>query len=304
MSSALPPQPTHPLGFIGTGNMGMGMLRRWVELGGSAHFCDIDALRQAEGVALGATLHATPAELARALPPNALLIITVVSAAQVHDVLWGDQGAAGELSPGHTVMLCPTISPEDTQAIADKLLQEGVRSIDAPMSGGPVRAAQGTMSLMVACSAPDFAHHQPTLHALANPVFHVSQRVGDGARTKLVNNLLAGIQLVGVSEVLVMAERMGLNLQNTLSVIEQSSGQSWIGSNRMHRALAGANDVQAHMSLLAKDTGLALDAAERAGMAPQMGHRAAAAFAAALAAGWAERDDSAMLDWIRQTFPR
>lgn len=288
------------LGFIGTGNMGMGMLKRWLNHGEHALFCDIDPERQAQGLAAGGTLQDSPARLARALSQNALLVIAVVTADETLEVLWGEQGAAKHLVPGQCVMLCPTIAPEDTIAIARRLQEHGVSCIDAPMSGGPLRAEQGTMSLMVACSKADFMDHKPTLDALANPVFHVSERIGDGARTKLVNNLLAGIHLVGAAEVLLLAGRMGLNLPTTLSVIEQSSGQSWIGSNRMHRALAGAQDIQAHMSLLAKDTGLAIAAAAHEGYRPTLGHQAALTFAAALAAGWADKDDSAMLDWLRE----
>ncbi len=295
------PQPSErSLSFIGTGNMGMGMLRRWMNQGGCAFFCDIDPTRQAQGNAAGAEWRHSPAELAQGLPANGLLVITVVTADETRTVLWGEGGAAQHLVPGQCVMLCPTIAPEDTVAIAQRLQDIGVSCIDAPMSGGPVRAEQGSMSLMVACTVPDFERHQETLQTLANPVFHVSERVGDGARTKLVNNLLAGIQLVGAAEVLVLAERMGLNLSTTLAVIEQSSGQSWIGSNRMHRALRGTTDIQAHMSLLAKDTGLAMQAAEHSGYQPLLGQQAAATFAAALDAGWADRDDSAMLDWLRR----
>jgi putative dehydrogenase len=96
-------------------------------------------------------------------------------------------------------------------------------------------------------------------------VFRISQRPGDGARTKLVNNLLAGINLVGAAEVLALAARMGLDLGTTLDVIEQSSGQSWIGSDRMRRAIAGDYAPRAHVTLLQKDTRLAMEAATAAG---------------------------------------
>lgn len=292
----------HPLGFIGTGNMGMGMVQRWLGQGGIAHICDTDAQRQEQGRSMGAQVHATPASVVEALGKGGLLIVTVVTAEQVRDVLWGTHGAVSHLQPGHTVMLCPTISPEDCQDVGEQLLKLGVNCIDAPMSGGPVRAASGQMSLMVATPMSVLTAHEAVLHALADPVFHVSERVGDGARTKLVNNLLAGIQLVGNAEVLVLAERMGLNLQTTLAVIAQSSAQSWIGSNRMSRALNQAKDVQAHMSLLSKDTRLAMQAAQSVGLKPLLGDLAAHTFAQALDAGWANLDDSAMLDWLRQRY--
>ncbi|NDG14114.1 MAG: NAD(P)-dependent oxidoreductase, partial [Betaproteobacteria bacterium] len=66
----------------------------------------------------------------------------------------------------------------------------------------------------------------------------ISDRVGDGARVKLVNNLLAGINLVGACEAMVLAEKMGLSTETALSLIERSSGQSWIASDRLRRVFA------------------------------------------------------------------
>ena len=80
-----------------------------------------------------------------------------------------------------------------------------------------------------------------------------------------MNNLLAGINLAGAAEAMAMAQRMGLDLGRTLDVIEQSSGQSWIGSDRMRRAIAGDYEPRAHVTLLQKDTRLAVEAAAAAG---------------------------------------
>ncbi|NJM42945.1 MAG: NAD(P)-dependent oxidoreductase [Brachymonas sp.] len=156
-------------------------------------------------------------------------------------------------SAGHTVMLCPTISPDDVQSFAQRLAQHGIHTIEAPMSGGPARAQDGSMSLMVACHDALYKQHESLLHDLSNRVFHVSERIGDGARTKLVNNLLAAINLTGAAEAISMAQKLGLDTHKTLDVIEQSSGQSWIGSERMRRALAGQmHPPGAHMTLWPK----------------------------------------------------
>jgi 3-hydroxyisobutyrate dehydrogenase-like beta-hydroxyacid dehydrogenase len=144
---------------------------------------------------------------------------------------------------------------------AVKLAALGIQTIDAPMSGGPVRARDGSMSLMLACQDVVFEQHQTLLKILSNQVFRISQQPGDGARTKLVNNLLAGINLAGAAEVMALSERMGLDLTTTLNVIQQSSGQSWIGNDRMRRAIADDFEPRAHTTLLAKDTKLAVAAA-------------------------------------------
>ena len=291
MTLALP-----PVAIIGVGNMGGGMARNLLAKGVVVHVCDLDADKTQSLQALGARVAACPAQLAGMA---ALYIVCVVTAAQVNDVVWGEQGLAAQFQPGDTVMLCPTIAPEDTEAVAARLAGQGVATLDAPMSGGPERAALGTMSLMVAGADAVFERHQALLNALANPVFRISQRVGDGARTKLVNNLLAGINLVGAAEALALAERMGLDGGRTLQVMAASSAQSWIASDRMHRALAGDWAPRAHMTLLEKDTGLAQQMALKAGYVGPLGPGAAAVFAQASAAGLAELDDAAVLLHLR-----
>lgn len=280
------------VGIIGVGNMGGGMARRLLSQGWSVHVRDVNAAVLAPLQALGAVVHSSPATLAEAVDR---LIVCVVDAQQMAETLFGEQGAANGLRLGQGVLLCPTISPEDTQNLGQRLSSLGAEPIDAPMSGGPARAEQGTMSLMVACPDSVFEAHQDLLHALANPVFRISERVGDGARTKLVNNLLAGINLAGAAEVLALAQRMGLDLTTTLDVMERSSGQSWIASDRMRRAIAGDYAPRAHMTLLEKDTRLAVAAAQRAGVTPALGTQASAIFAQASAAGFAKDDDAALL---------
>lgn len=285
--------------MVGAGNMGGAMVARLCDGGMPVVVCDIDPGRQQQALAAGATLARTPAEAASALRNGGVLIVCVVDAAQTRDVLFGNQGAVAQLRREHTVMLCPTIAPQDTEALAADLAGQGVGCIDAPMSGGPARARDGSMSLMLAAPASLLARHEALLARLSSRRFVISERVGDGARTKLVNNLLAGINLVGAAEVIALAERLGLDAGATLDVIEQSSGQSWIGSDRLRRAIAGDFEPRAHVTLLEKDTRLAVEAATVAGFEGPLGARAAAVFAQAHAAGLADLDDGALLTLLR-----
>jgi putative dehydrogenase len=292
------------VGVIGVGNMGGAMAERLCEAGWAVTVCDIDPARQRQAVAAGAALVGSPAQVARSLAAESALIIVVVDAAQVRHVLWGPGGAAQALQPGQTVLLCPTIAPEDVEAIAAQLASQGVDCIDAPLSGGPVRARDGRMSLMVAAPTGVLARHASLLSGLSDHVMRISEHVGDGARTKLVNNLLAGINLVGAAEALAMAERMGLDVSTTLDVIERSSGQSWIGSDRMRRAVTGDFEPRAHVTLLEKDTRLAVAAAAAAGFEGPLGARAARVFEQAHEAGMAALDDGALFELLRQGSPR
>jgi 3-hydroxyisobutyrate dehydrogenase len=285
---------------VGAGNMGGGMLARLRGLGWSVAVYDIDPQVQSQAVALGAVACGSALEAARMLVPDGVLMVVVVDAAQTEAVLWGEGGAGPVLKPGQSVMLCPTLGPATVQSQAERLAPRGIDFIDAPMSVGPVRDQEGTMSLMVACSDAVWQRSQKLLTALSQQVFRVGTRAGDGARTKLVNNLLAAVNLAGAAEAMALAERLGLDPAATLSVIEASSGQSWIGSDRMRRALAGDFEPRAHVTLLAKDTGLAVQAADDVAFDPPLGRLARDLFAQALGQGWADLDDAALLKLMRQ----
>ena len=287
---------TYSVSIIGVGNMGAGIARNLLSKGWPAAVHDLDDAKVQYLKTFGAL---ALADIAYAATKSIATIICVIDAVQARDVLFGPMGIATTLPLGHTVLLCPTLAPADVEHIAKELIPLGIHTIDAPMSGGPARAADGSMSLMVACADHVFARHQSLINALSNKVFRISEKPGDGARTKLVNNLLAGINLVGAAEALAMAQKMGLDLAKTLDVIEQSSGQSWIGSDRMHRALIGDYEPRAHMTLLEKDTRLAVEAAAAAGFDGPMGARARDVFAQASAGGLANLDDAALFKWLR-----
>ena len=289
-----------PVAVIGIGNMGLGMALRLRDAGQAVRVRDIDPARCDQAAAAGCTVADSAAAVAAGC---ALLLVAVVDALQAEAVLFGDgteAGAAASLPAGATVMLCPTIGPADVERFAARLGGLGLACIDAPMSGGPARARDGTMSLMVACADALWVRHEPLLRQLASRLFRVGTRPGDGARTKLVNNLLGAVNLAAAAEAIALAQRIGLDPAATLAVIEQSSGQSWVGSDRMARALAGDFAPRAHTTLLAKDSALALKMAAEAGVAPALGGQAAAMFQAALAAGYAGEDDARMLSLVRR----
>jgi 3-hydroxyisobutyrate dehydrogenase len=289
--------PIPRVGIIGVGNMGGAMAARLLSQGYLVAVHDIDAQREAHAVSMGAMACATATGLGSS---SDVVIVAVVDAAQAQQVLFGAHGAVASLAPGSAVFLCPTIAPADTERIAEALEQRGIDWLDAPMSGGPERARDGSMSLMLACSNAVLERHRRLVEVLSSKVFHIGERPGDGARTKLVNNLVAGINLVGAAEGLALAERLGLNIARTLAVIEQSSGQSWIGSDRMRRAIHGDYLPRAHTSLLRKDTQIAIGVAGGTGLATKVGEQAAAVFARACERGLAGMDDASVFELLRR----
>jgi 3-hydroxyisobutyrate dehydrogenase len=217
-----PPRPA--VGVIGIGAMGMGVLASLLRGQFPAHARDIRPEAHVEAESLGATCHPSAASLARVCD---IAIVLAVDSTQADDVLFGVDGAAAAFRPGAIVMLSSTVAPDYTSALAERLASNGVVLVDAPVSGGPRRAADGTMTIMVAGAAPAVARCEPVLDAVAGRVFRVGDVPGTAAKFKIVNNLLAAVNLAAGAEALALAVRAGLDPERFVEVVNASSGASW-----------------------------------------------------------------------------
>lgn len=281
-------------GIIGIGSMGIAMARNLHRKGLSLLVHDVRADALHAAAASGIRIAATPAEITNQCD---LIIIVVVNAKQIAQVLTGAQGifAAEADLRGKTVMLCSTIAPEDTIRFAGQLATNHMQIMDAPISGGPTRAEAGSMSIMVAGEPACVAKHQAVLDALSDKIFQLGAIIGDGARFKLVNNLLAGINLAGAAEALSLGIKLGLDPLRLLDLMRASSGQSMMLEDRMTRALADDFAPRAVAHILTKDVALGIAMAKAIGHDTALGDQALALLTATLARGYSELDDAAVL---------
>jgi L-threonate 2-dehydrogenase len=280
------------VGVIGTGAMGMGVVRSLRRHDVVTLTRDIRDDANAAAASLGATVCGSPAAVARAA---AIVIVLVVDADQVDDVLFGSDGAAAAFAPGGIVVVSSTVDPQYVVALAPRLATHGVTLVDAPVSGGPAKADAGTMTMMVAGPREARERCAPVFAPLAARVFVVGDAAGQAATVKIVNNLLAAANLAAGAEALALASRAGLDPRAVLDVIDASSGASWIVADRMPRALSGDTGVRAAARILAKDARIAVAVADRLGARARFARAAADAFRDACEAGYAEDDDSALL---------
>ncbi len=283
-------------GFIGIGSMGMSMAVNLHRKGQPLCGYDIRAQALEKARAHGIPVCGSAAEVAE---QSDLLILVVVNARQIDAVLFGDDSRVARAASGKTVMLCSTIAPEDTESIAVKLGSFGVAMMDAPISGGPARAEAGTMSIMLAGDETTIAPHQPVLDALSDKIFRLGPRIGDGARYKLVNNLAAGINLVGAAEVIALGLKLGLDKDKLLALMCASSGQSMMLEDRMTRALQDDYAPRAHAHILTKDVALGCAMARPTGQAMAMATNALEVLKATLACGYEDLDDAVVLKILR-----
>ena len=288
------PDPLRPnIGIVGIGAMGMAMALNLRARGYAVCARDLRPLAEAEARAAGIAVCASPQALAAQVD---IAFIVVVDAAQIDAVLFGADGLVQARDAARSVVLCSTIAPQDSARFAQGLAAHGIDAIEAPVSGGPARARAGTMSMMLAAPAATLARWQPLLADLAEKRFVIGAAPGDAAKAKLVNNLLAGINLVAGAEALALAAKIGLDPRTMYEVISASSGASWIFEDRMARALAGDyTPARAAMHILTKDLGLATALAASADHATPLGDVALARFRDAVAQGWAGLDDAAVI---------
>lgn len=280
------------IGVIGAGSMGMAIALNLQQKGYGLVIRDSRSDVENTARHHGLVVAASPAELAT---KSDFILIIVVNAAQVHQVLFGVDGVSQIASENKTIMISSTIAPDDTEIMCKQLINHGFSVLDAPVSGGPVRARVGTMSLMLTGEDSVIAHHGDVLDAMSDRIFRLGSRLGDGARYKLINNLVAGINLVAASEAVALAKHMGLNTEKMVALMSASSGQSMMLDDRLPRALANDYSPRAYAHILTKDVALGLRMAESVGTDSPMAAHALEIFKATLARGFDELDDSAVL---------
>jgi putative dehydrogenase len=279
-------------GIIGIGAMGMGIAKNLHGRGYTVLAHDIRPQPVEQARSLGIATSATSAVIGREAD---VALIVVVNAQQIEDVLFGPDGLVQPDARVSTVLLCSTIAPEDSMRLAQRLSEHGIAAIDAPISGGPARAEQGTMSMMIAGANSAIESCDALLQAMAGKRFILGSTIGDAAKAKLVNNLLAGINLVAGAEALALGMKMGLEPHQLFDIITASSGNSWVFEDRMSRALENDFEPRAYAHILTKDMTLATAMAAAAGYATPLGDAALERFRETLRRGWSELDDAAVL---------
>ena len=278
------------MAVIGLGSMGLGMARSCLGAGHRVHGIDIDparmALFEAEGGAPGA-----PLDIAPGLD---VAMIVVLNAAQTEEVLFGAAGIVPAMKPGAAVMACATVAPAFAAEMEARCRAHGVLYLDAPISGGSVKAAQGALSVMASGEAAAFAAAQPALDAVAEKVFRLGDAAGPGSAMKAVNQLLAGVHIAVMAEALTFGMTQGVSPETFLEVIPECAGSSWMLENRAPHIVAGDYTPHSQVAIWLKDLGIVLDAAKDARFSAPVTAAALQQYIAAAGMGLGGEDDAAI----------
>ena len=256
------------IGFIGLGNMGSAIAMRLTKPkidGLPLMVYDPDSIKLAPFIEKGAIAAKSSLELCKSCD---IIFACLPTSAVTETVLFGDAGISHDLKPGQIFVDMTSGDPAISRDQAARLAKAGVIFVDAPVSGGPRGAREGTIAIMVGGEDKLYEQILPTLKVISSNIFHAGP-VGAGHALKAGNNLLNLICRMASFEVVSLLINAGVDAERAVDILQKSSGRNYateitlpdnILSGKMHQGFS--------MSLMEKDAGLALDMA--AGLAQPM----------------------------------
>jgi 3-hydroxyisobutyrate dehydrogenase-like beta-hydroxyacid dehydrogenase len=250
--------------------------------------CDPRAAARDEFIAAGGAAVAKASDLPDGLEA---LVVLVVNAAQTEAAVFGPDGAAPRMAKCGVIISSATMAPDGARALAAKADAAGLLYLDAPVSGGAVKARAGEMTVMGAGSEAAFAKAAPVFDAIATKVWRLGSEIGIGATVKVVHQLLAGVHIAAAAEAMALGIRAGADPQALYDVVTSAAGNSWMFENRMARVLTGDDAPRSAVEIFVKDLGLVNDMARGLNFPVPLAAQAQQLFTAARAMGQGGADD-------------
>ena len=275
---------------IGLGSMGFGIAQSLLRAGHQTHGFDVaeDAVTRfmAEGGA-GGDLVDVAADLDA-------VVVVVLNADQTRDVLLGPDGVVQHMKAGAVVISSATVPPDFAREMEARCAVRGVHYLDAPISGGSVKAANGQLSIMASGTPEAFDAARAVLDATAETVFELGDSAGGGSAMKAVNQLLAGVHIATMAEALTFGMTQGVTPEKFVEVISKCAGTSWMLENRAPHIVAGDYTPHSSVDIWPKDLGIVLDIAKGAKFSAPITATALQQFLAASGSGLGREDDAAV----------
>ena len=286
------------IGLIGLGIMGSAMALRLLERGWKLTVWNLEPERLAPIVAAGAEAAPSPEAVARA---SDIVLMCVLHTAAVESCVFGPDGIAGAGNAGKILVDHSTIDPEATRQFAARLQQQtGMRWIDAPVSGGPIAARAGTLTVMAGGSEADIADAEAVERDLAGNFTRMGP-TGAGQTAKIVGQLIVGSSYVVLAEALSLAEAAGIDAARLPQCFAGGHPDSILLQQVYPQMQARAFDPpRSYARQLLKDLKAVEDFAHARGLSLPMIEAAAARYAAYVADGNGMADTASILTTYRR----
>lgn len=288
---AASPVKTTKIAVIGLGSMGFGMAVSLARAGFDVTGADVQPATRNRFAKEHGKSADTPAAAAR----DAEIIVTVVvNAAQTREVLFGPEGAAAAARKGAVIISSATMGPTDAIGLADQAAAKGLLYLDAPISGGAQRAAEGALTILASGSTAAFAQARPALDAMAAKLYELGEKPGTGASFKMINQLLAGVHIAAACEAITFARQLDLDIAKVYEVITGSAGNSWMFENRVPHVLDGDYTPRSAVDIFTKDLGIINDMSRAQKFPTPIAAQALQMFLMTAASGMGRDDDASV----------
>lgn len=279
--------------LLGVGSMGSRMAGRLVAAGYRLHLFDVARDRLADLERLGAVAFSSPAA---ATVGADVVLVMVATPDQCEEALFGVHGATESMQSGVTLVIMSTVGVHSVTSTAKRLNGRGVRTLDAPVSGGAGRAESGELLIMVGGPTEVLSTAAPVLSVVGTAVVHCGLQVGDGQKMKLVNQLLCGVHIVAASEALNFARGIGLDPAVVLETISSGAAGSFMLDDRGRRMVSREFlPARSALDIFVKDMGLVRAASQAVSVATPLAEQALRVFEDGARAGFGRDDDSGVI---------
>ncbi len=250
------------VGFAGLGLMGGPMAMRLIRAGLDVAVCNRTPARAGQHLQAGAQLCSTPAELAGKC---GLILLCVSDTPDVEEVIFGPSGLIEGAAESSLIVDHSTISPSATREIAEKLRQQGVGFVDAPVSGGTSGAADGTLMVMAGGEAGHVERLRPVAEHYSSNLVHIGP-AGQGQLMKCCNQLVAGLHVLALAEGFRFAQEAGLKPAAAHRVLGDGAAGSFVWDKWGAMLLEGDLSPGFRIKLHRKDLLLVRQECERVGL--------------------------------------
>lgn len=280
---------------LGLGTMGSGMAANLLGAGFPLSVYNRARSKAEALISKGARIADSPADAAK----EANVIIAMVADDKAsRDVWMGAKGALAAAEKGAVLVESSTVSPRWIEELGESAATHGLDLLDAPVTGSRIQAENKQLRFLVGGAENALSRAMPVLKAMGTDVIYLGPR-GSGAKMKLLNNFLCGVQIASLAEGIAWLERSGLNVTKALEVLRNGAPGSPLLVGTSARMISGDRVINFLLELMAKDLAYAHKAAQEVGVDLTTATNARDLFERAIAAGYGDHDMSAVVEVAR-----
>ena len=273
---------------VGLGSMGFGIAQSLIRAGYNVYGQDKNPKQQKRLIEEGGYDKNVPFHDLQAV------IIVVLNEKQTREIIFGQNGISEKLKKNTLIMVCTTVAPDFAKEMASSCNDKELLYLDAPISGGSKKSAEGKLSYMISGSQKAFEVAKPILDCTSETVFEFGEHVGSGSAMKAVNQMLAGVHIAAMAEAITFGITQGIDPKRFLEVISKCAGTSWMLENRTPHIIDNDYSPKSSINIWPKDLGIVLDIAKNSNFSAPLTATALQQFVSAAGSGLGQEDDAAV----------